>query len=166
MTAVDALLVVLWIPFALRGFWRGLCREVFGLAGWLGGLFAAAASASLAAPHLVERTPVPEPVAPAVAFVAILFACVVGANLLGLVTGRLARALFLGGFNRVAGVVFGSAKGAAILGFGLLVLERLAPTSGLAEAVSTSTLGRPLTRFAAIVLDAGRGLVAQPQGEA
>src|SRR5262249_49779812 len=43
---VDALLLVLLTPFALRGFWRGFCRESFGLAGLLGGALAAAAGGS------------------------------------------------------------------------------------------------------------------------
>ena len=48
MNQVDALLLVLLTPFALRGLWRGLCREAFGLAGMLGG----AAAAGVASPRL------------------------------------------------------------------------------------------------------------------
>ena len=33
MNQLDALLLLLLTPFALRGYWRGFCREIFGLGG-------------------------------------------------------------------------------------------------------------------------------------
>lgn len=166
MSQLDALLLVLLAPFALRGFWRGFCRESFGLAGTIGGLVVAAAGTSRAAALVVERELLSPAAATPAAFVVIFLAVVLAANLLGALTDRLARALFLGGVNRAAGVVFGSAKGAAVLGFGLLVAERLVPTPSLAELVTKSTLARPLVRFAAGLLEAGRGLTADAAGQA
>ena len=79
---------------------------------------------------------------------------------------RLARAAFLGGFNRVAGLAFGLVKGAALLGFVLMALERFLPSPSFAELVGSSKLAHPLTTFAANLLDAGRGLAGpEPRRE-
>jgi membrane protein required for colicin V production len=163
---LDALLLVLLAPFALRGYWRGFCRESFGLAGTLGGLVAAAAGGSRVAAVLVARELLSPAAAGPAAFVAVFVVVVVAANLLGALADGLARALFLGGVNRAAGVIFGSAKGAAVLGVGLLAVERLVVSPALAELVAHSTLARPLARFAAGVLATGRDLAAAAEGKA
>src|SRR5438093_229150 len=71
---------------------------------------------------------------------------------------RVARALFLVTFNRAAGAVFGLAKGAALLGFALLLAQRLVPSAALAEVIAASRLGRPLTDLATGVVSVGRTL--------
>src|SRR6266481_880564 len=48
---------------------------------------------------------------------------------------RLASALLLGGFNRFAGMLFGSAKGAALMGFTLLLIEHAAPASAVSQKI-------------------------------
>ena len=75
------------------------------------------------------------------------------------------RALPLGSLNRTAGVLVGVLRGGTFLGFGLLLIVRFAPSSSVSEVVAASTLGRPLTRLAAGVLQTGRGLLARPGGE-
>ncbi len=132
LNQVDALLAVLLVPFALRGYWRGFCREGFGLAGLYAALF---------------------------------LGTVVVAHLLGALADRVVRALPLGSLNRTAGALVGVLRGATFLGFGLLLVVRFAPSSSLSEVVAASTLGRPLTRLAAGVLQTGRGLLARPGGE-
>ena len=148
MNQVDALLLLLLTPFALRGYWRGLCREVFGLAGLVGGA-AAAGSGSLAlAAILTARQTVPPAAARPVAFAAIFLATVIAARLLGLLADRLVRAVLLGGVNRVAGAAFGFAKGAAVAAVLLLAVQRLVPSREAQELIGHSTLGRPLLRVA------------------
>jgi membrane protein required for colicin V production len=156
---VDALLLVLLTPFALRGFWRGFCRESFGLAGLLGGALAAAAGSSRLAGVMLAAHLLPPIAALPVAFAAIFVGIGVVANLLGLVADRLVRAVLLGGVNRIAGVAFGTLKGAAALGFLLLVAERLA-SPAITEVITASRLGGPLMHVATGVLEAGRGLAA------
>ena len=160
MNQLDALLLVLLAPFALRGYWRGFCRESLGLAGLLGGAVVAGAGSARVAAVLVARHLLPPAAAHPAAFAAIFLATAVAANLLGLVADRLARVLLLGGVNRAGGAVFGLAKGAAFLGFVLLLAERLVPSPGLAEVIERSTLGRPLVRLATRILETGRALPA------
>jgi uncharacterized membrane protein required for colicin V production len=82
------------------------------------------------------------------------------ASVLGRIAEWLLRAIFLGGVNRVAGIALGGAKGAVLLGFGLLAAERLAPSQ--AETIETSRVGRPLSSLARQVLQTARPLVPVP----
>ena len=155
MNRVDVLLIVLLTPFALRGLWRGLCRESFGLAGLVGGAATAGAIGPQLAGALVARDWLSPLVAGPTAFAGVFVATALVANLLGLLADRLVRALLLGGVNRVAGAAFGLAKGAMVGGFLLLLAEHLAPSRVLTGEVDRSTLGRPLVQLAARLLATG-----------
>jgi membrane protein required for colicin V production len=155
---VDALLLVFLVPFALRGWWRGLLREFSALAGLIGGVLVAAAFEPMVAAIVVERRLLPPVAAGVAAFLGLFLAVYVAANLAGALADRLARTLLLGGLNRMAGIVFGLAKGAVVLGFGLSLVQRLAPSRAIDELIASSQLGRPLTLFATFVVDAGRSM--------
>jgi membrane protein required for colicin V production len=162
---IDVLLLVLLVPFALRGYFRGFLRESLALAGLVGGALTAAAGGSALAAAFVARHLMPPFVATVVAFLSLFLVVYVGAQLLGLIADRVARAVFLGGLNRVAGLAFGVAKGALILGFGLILVEHFARSSELARVIDASRLGRPLTQFATHVVEAGRSLAPAEGGE-
>jgi len=157
---LDALLLVLLVPFAFRGYFRGFCRETLGLIGLVGGVLAAgAAGPDLARALLAERA-LPGWAAAPVAYAAIFLAAMLVAALLGRIADGVARALLLGGVNRLAGALFGCAKGAAVLGFALLVFEQVAPSSALRNVIASSRLGRPLEQIAGTVVQKGRQLGA------
>jgi membrane protein required for colicin V production len=162
VSPLDVLLLVLLVAFAVRGWWRGFCRETLGLAGLFGGVLAAAAGGPQLAQALISRQLLPPELALVAAWAAIFLATWVLASLLGRLADRLARALFLGGVNRVAGALFGSAKGAALLGFVLLFAEHLLPSPALSKAVAASRLGRPLEQIAGSVVATGRELGSAP----
>ncbi len=155
---MDALLLILLVPFALRGYWRGFLRESLALVGLVGGALVAAAGGSTLAAVLVQRHLLP-PLVARVAGITLLFVAVyVGAHLTGLIADRLARAIFLGGFNRAAGLAFGVAKGAVLLGFVLILLQQFVASPALNAMIAASRLGGPLAQFAANVVEAGRSL--------
>jgi membrane protein required for colicin V production len=158
---VDALLLVLLTPFALLGYWRGLCREVFSLLGLLGGAVAAAAGGTSLA-HLLIARQMPPALAHPMAFATIFLGIASAANLVGVLLDRLARAFFLGSVNRFAGVAFGFLKGAALLGFFLLLGQQLLPPRSFTELVHASRLAPPLMQLATGVLAAGRGFGSPP----
>ena len=158
MNQLDTLLVVLLVPFALRGYFRGFCREGFGLAGLVAGALVAAAASPGLGHALVARGLLPPVAAGPVASAALFLGTVVVANLVGVLTDRLVRALLLGGLNRAGGALLGGRKGATLLGFGLLLAARLLPDSGLTGMITSSRLGPPLAGLATRVLEAGRGL--------
>ena len=142
-----------------------MCREIFGFVGvGLGLLVAAAGTAALSAALGAGEWLSPT-AATAVVFAGLFLATVLAAHVLGAVADRLARALLLGGLNRAAGVVFGSLKAGAALGFGLLLAERLVPSAELERAIAGSRLARPLIALASGVLEAGRQLTV-PRGQA
>lgn len=155
MNRVDVVLLVLLLPFAVRGYSRGFLREGFGVAGVIVGALAAASGWERVATMFVARQWFAPAPASAVAVALLFFSTYVAAQLLGGVLDRVFRSLRLGGINRAAGLAFGVLKGAALLGVVLLVLLRFAPPV-LAERVRTSMLGDPLVKLATIVLDAGR----------
>jgi membrane protein required for colicin V production len=158
---VDALLLVLLTPFAVRGWWRGFCRETFGLAGVIGGALMAAAWYGPVTDALVARGLPPIAAIPA-AIAAVFLAVTLVASVAGAVADRAVRAIFLGGANRMAGLVFGTLKGAAALGFLLLFCDRAALSPALAAQIGASRLGHPLMHLASGLLDAGRGLATTP----
>jgi uncharacterized membrane protein required for colicin V production len=155
---LDALLLILLVPFTLRGWWRGFCRETFALAGLVGGALAAAALGPQVAAGLVERGVARSGMALPLAWAGVFLAAWLAAGVLGLIADRMARALFLGGVNSAAGAVFGSAKGAALLGFGLLLAQHVAASPKLDHVIATSRLGRPLEQIAGTVVATGRQL--------
>src|SRR5207245_9911361 len=55
MNQLDVLLLVLFLPFTFRGYFRGLCREIFGLAGAIAGVLAAGAVGPAAAKVLLHE---------------------------------------------------------------------------------------------------------------
>ena len=162
MNQLDVLLLVLLVPFAFRGYTRGLCRGVFGLAGTIAGVLAAGAFGPQVAKALLRDHLVPPAGAEPVGWAAVFLGAWMSGALLGMVTERLARALLLGGLNRVGGVVFGAAKGAALLGFTLLLIEQTAPASAVSRVIKESRLGRPLEHIAGSVAQAGRELGIAP----
>jgi membrane protein required for colicin V production len=155
---LDALLLILLVPFAFRGYFRGFCRETLGLVGIFGGVLAAAAAGQDLAKALLAEHALPGWAAWPVACAAIFLGAVLLAALVGRVADGIARALLLGGVNRVAGALFGCAKGAAVLGFALLLCEQVAPSSALRHIIASSRLGRPLEQIAGSVVQKGRQL--------
>ncbi|MFN8624718.1 MAG: CvpA family protein [Candidatus Binatia bacterium] len=148
VNAVDLVLALLLLLWALRGYWRGFFRESFGLVALLGGLAAAIQFAAVGAAVLQQRFRVPAPVDAGVAFVAIFLVVHTLVNLVGVLLDRLAGALFLRGINRLAGAAFGAGKGAAILGLLLLFVHLFPIVPELDAQIMSSAIGRPLVTAA------------------
>src|SRR5205809_4978058 len=162
MNQLDVLLLVLLLPFTFRGYSRGLCREAFGLAGSIAGVLAAGVAGPAAAKVLLDERLAPPVAAQPLGWAVVFGGTWVVAALLGRIAERLASALLLGGFIRVAGMLFGSAKAAALMGFTLLLIERAAPASAVSQKIAESKLGRPLEHMAGTVAEAGHALGILP----
>ncbi len=159
MNPVDLVLAGLLIPFALRGFFRGFLREAASLAGMLAGAVLAVAAAGPLGLRVEAELGVQPEVALGIAAGGTFLVVYIAALLIGALLDRVARAIFLGPLNRTAGVAFGVAKGAAVLGFGLILAERLGAAE-VKQRVDGSQLAQPLVHFATRVLDTGRPLAA------
>lgn len=154
---VDLLLLGLFAVCAVRGYFRGVFREVMGLAGFVLGavaavLFSAATAAELR--RFVELGPVAAEVITAVTiFIGVNMLTHLAAALLD----RLARATFLTGVARVAGAFVGLGKGAVLVGFLLFLVRALAPMPHVVDAIDHSRLGAPLADAAGDLFRAGTG---------
>lgn len=132
--------------FAIRGFWRGFSREFFGFVGLIGGLAVAAASYAAAVAYLPDS--VPERIRPIVAFAGVFFAVDFLANLIGAVLHRLLGILFLSPVNRIAGAVFGVAKGAAMAMIALLLIRAYTPAPTFVSELEQSRIAGRLLGLA------------------
>src|SRR5207302_10454416 len=122
----------------------------------------AGAAAPAAARCLLAEALAPPVAAQPLGWAVVFVGTWVVAAVLGRIAERLARALLLGGFNRFAGMLFGSAKAAALMGFRLLLIERAAPASAVSQKIAESKLGPPLAHMAGTVAEAGHALGILP----
>ncbi len=126
MNLVDLIVLCVIAISALLGLSRGLVRELLGLASWA----AAAYAAWLYGPQFMPLTEqafgnpdLADPAAYVVTFVAVLVVLSLLSNLVGRMVGVSA----LGGLDRTLGLVFGLARGAAVLILTYIPLAQMLP---------------------------------------
>ena len=143
--------------FGLRGYFRGLFREVFSLLGLVAGFVGAARYAEplagLAATYW-NTTPI---ILKGVAFVICFFVIYVLFNMIGWLLHRSAKILFLQTVNRLGGVLLGVGKGAALAALVVFTLTSttLVPPSAR-ERLDDTYLVSPLTRLADTLIRFGK----------
>jgi membrane protein required for colicin V production len=142
---IDVVLAVILAFFALRGFQRGFSREIFALIGLVGGVAAAGANYVDAAVMLPPE--VPEIVRPAVAFAGIFLGVALAAKLAGMLIHRLLGLTLLSPLDRAAGILFGAAKGAAVIALGVITIRALTPPHALEKLCAGSVLIQPVLAF-------------------
>ncbi len=165
MNWIDLTLLVVLLLFGLRGYFRGLFRETFSLAGLAAGFLGAARYAEplakLAAMHW-DGAPI---LLKGGSFLLCFFVIYVSFNLAGWLLHRSARFLFLRTVNRLGGVVLGVGKGvalAALLIFTMTSTTLMPPTAR--EKLNDAYLVSPLARLAESLIHFGRStlLVNEP----
>lgn len=90
----------------------------------------------------------------ALSFVILFLACVMLLNVAGLVLRRLTQIFLLSFWDCLGGVVFGLFKGAAIMGFLILVAQRYLPGDSFRKYTGGSALAGPLSGVASLVIEA------------
>ena len=126
MNWVDGAVLVLVAFSGMLGFVRGMVREVFGLAAWIG----AAVAAWWFFPDLqgVARRAIDNPdVADPVAFGGTFLVVLIVLSLVARVLGGAVRKSALGGLDRTLGLVYGLARGAAIVVAAYLIAGAVEP---------------------------------------
>ena len=114
MTWVDLVVLAVLAVSALLAFMRGLVREVLGLAAWVGAIAAAVWALPRVRPQFQQwlgASPWVEPVAFGVVFVITLIILIILSRWIS----AFVRASPIGGVDRTLGLVFGLARGAAII---------------------------------------------------
>ena len=158
MNAVDIVILVLLGAFLLKGFWRGLLKELCSLMGLIGGTLLAFSFQQPLGNWLSAGFELPLTLCKIVAFVALFGATLILFGALGFVLSKFVKLVFLGGFNRVAGGVFGLVQAAVLLALLLFTLS-LRPDM-LPRPVSTniarSELAPPFVNLGSAFFDQGK----------
>ena len=113
-----AILTIIGIS-ALISILRGFIREALSLLGWIVAIWVSMSFAEDVAALLVDKISVPS-VRIASAFLILFFACLIGAGVINFLAGKLVEKTGLSGTDRMLGVVFGTVRGALVVG--ILVL--------------------------------------------
>lgn len=154
MNRIDVVLAVLLGLFALRGLFRGFARELFALLGLIGGVALAVGMYAEVAEMLPPA--VPRDLRPFVAFVVLFGAVVLAARLLGALVHYLLGIVWLSPADRVAGALFGAAKGAALVGCVVMLMRTYAPSASIERALGESVVMRAILQ----VIGEGRDAAA------
>ena len=126
MNWVDLVVLVIVAFSGMLGFLRGMVREVFGLAAWIG----AAIAAIWFFPQFqgVARRAIANPdVADPVAFGGVFLLVLIVLSLVARLLGGAVRKSALGGLDRTLGLVYGLARGGAIVVAAYLIAGAVEP---------------------------------------
>lgn len=153
MTIVDAGLLFILLPAAVRGAWRGFFRESFALLGLLAGLYLACSATTSIALEIQAKFGLQgttdEPLR-GVVFVGLFLGASVVGSLIGFALERAFGGVVSGTVSRMAGSVVGAAKAGMVSAILLLFLHLFVP--GVYGIVQSSVLGRTFVVAASNVL--------------
>ncbi len=159
MNFVDIAILVILAAFVIKGLTRGLVKEICALVGLVAGGLVAFGYYAPFAQWLLDNLGVPSRIAVVAAFLALFLLTVVVFAALGFVLSKFVRLIFLGGFNRVFGGLFGLAQGAVLLALILFALS-LGPLPGFfKDGYRQSQLSPPFIKLGAAMFQAGHNYV-------
>jgi membrane protein required for colicin V production len=156
MNAIDIAILVVLAVLLLKGLWLGLIQELCGLAGLALGTVLGIRFHAALAEALPAWAGLPAWLAKAVCFAVLFMVALIFFGLLGLVLSRFLKLVFLGGFNRVLGGLFGLAEGVLLL---CLALYGLSVTDWFKESRQASHLAPPFVSLGEKVVSGGRQLL-------
>ena len=128
MSTLDWIFCAFFACTALHGLWRGLIKEVMGLAAWVVGFVAAQMFASEFGAYLPVTGASPE-MRYLMGFALVLILCLVLVSMLSELLSTLIGAVGLGFLNSLTGAVFALTKG-MVLCLCLATIVRLTPLKG------------------------------------
>ncbi len=138
MTWVDIAILAGLAVSGLIGLLRGFVREVLGIAAWVGaGIVAFWAHPwvlARVAPHLAPHSALADPLAYGLAFVLALAILLILTHLISRGVHRVG----LGGLDRMLGLVFGLARGVAVVVVAYMLAQMLVPIPNWPSAVRQS----------------------------
>jgi membrane protein required for colicin V production len=162
---VDAVLAVIIAVNCVLGIRRGIFREFFNLAGIVLGLFAGFRLYEALGWNIEGWLEAKPAVANLVAFVAIFCAIAFGASWVGHLLHKGAKRLFVGWFDRLAGGVFGLARGLVFASVTALVFALFPFFPRVERDLGTSLLGPHVVKVAPAIYGAVMKKVRGPEHE-
>ena len=165
---IDLTLIAVLALFGLRGYFRGVFREVFSLAGLAVGFIVAVGYDEPVAALGAAYWNVSPLILKGTAFVGIFFVVYFSFNLAGWLLHRSERILFLQTLNRVGGVAVGIGKGVAVVA---LIIFFVSSASWLPRStrdkLAAAYFVSPLSQLAEEIIRLGKEkLFAKERGEA
>lgn len=115
MNIVDLILLIVLFLFGLRGYFKGLFRETFSLAGLIAGFVVAARYSERVAMIGEGYWQISPLILKGISFVAVFFVVYFFLSLIGWLLHRSANVLFLQTLNRGGGIAVGVGKGIALM---------------------------------------------------
>jgi membrane protein required for colicin V production len=154
---IDLSLILVLLLFGVRGYFKGLFREVLSLSGLVLGFMVAVRYNEAVAAVGETYWDVSPLILKGAAFIGVFFIVYFLLNLVGWLLHRSERALFFRTFNRVGGVAIGISKGAAVMALIVLFVSSASwiPPSTRNE-MGGAYLVSPLARLGDGILRVGK----------
>ena len=165
MNWLDLIVIAILALFGLRGFFRGLFREVFSLAGLLCGFMLAVAYDRQLADWVAAYWKLSPLLLKGGAFIAIFFVIYFLFSLAGWLLHRWEKLLFLQTVNRTGGIAVGMGKGAALAALAIFFLSSAAWLPERArENIAGSYFIAPLSRLGERLIRIGKERIFSDDG--
>ena len=165
MNWVDLTVLAVLALFGLRGYFRGLFREIFSVAGLVVGFVVTVRYYETVAALGGSFWSISPLILKGAAYVAIFFVVYFFFNSAGWLLHRSEKALFLQTLNRIGGIAVGIGKGAAVTA---LMVFFAGSASWLPHAardkINGALLAPPLSRVAEEIIRAGKKRIFPAQG--
>ncbi len=159
MGLVDIAILVILCFFLLKGIFRGLLKEICSLLGLvLGGVFAFTFHLPLGQ-LLQDSFNLPDQLCIWGSFLVIFLSVVFLFAVIGFVLHRFVKLVFLGGFNRLAGAIFGIIQGVVLLAIIILALNSSVAPDAISGMVKDSQLAPPFITLGESIFHGSRELI-------
>ena len=126
MNPFDTVIIVILGYCIIRGFFRGLIKEVASIIGVIGGFYAGYTYYSVVARYLSEWIP-SQTYSNILGFMFLFCGVFVAVSLMGVILKYLMNIAFMGWIDRISGTIFGAAKGILITSIILVILTAFLP---------------------------------------
>lgn len=147
MTALDIAILVILGLFLIKGLLRGFLKEICSLAGLLGGTLLAFAYHASLAQLMSDQLGLPPKLCVVVTFLLLFVSTIFFFAVLGYVLTRFVKLVFLGGFNRILGGLFGMLQSVVLLAVILYALSLSKLPDAVQPAFSGSQLAPPFIQL-------------------
>jgi membrane protein required for colicin V production len=159
MNGIDIAILVILCGFLLKGLLRGLLKEVCSLAGFFLGAFLAFRYHGPLADSLLKSVDLPVQVAVAITFTVLFLATMAFFLVLGFLLSRFVKLLFLGGFNRLIGGLFGLSQGVLLLAVVVFALSLRPLPWGMDKTMKEAYLAQPFVELGGAVMEGSQRIL-------
>jgi len=154
MEYIDILFGAILAFFIILGITKGFFKEVFGLIGFIGGIFAGILFTGSLSQVFVNLFPdIPRLLIPIISFIIIFIAVYIISKLVAGWFSSLTKALHLKWLDRLLGAMIGGLKGALLISFLLMLISFLPSTKSVEDLQKNSLLYNPLQKLIPTLYD-------------